>query len=169
MTIGRNRQNPPNRRPGGRPGQGHGSLDDLLWLHKSSGPADGDHIESLAQETLDSQTFAQLLQQNFAKLDPAGQGISKEHLGKLIMRPDTFTQDEYVMLLLMAKYFDTIANLVDDEPGVQTVITGLDKEVLCQFLVHGKLSLAELHRWRLLCMAPQEDTAREGPPLSGSA
>jgi hypothetical protein len=160
MTAGKNR-NP-------RTVQGHGSLDDLLWLHKTSAPTSADHVESLTQETLDSETFARLFVKTYPRLDPKDQGLSKEHLGKLIMRPDIFTHDEYVMLLMLAKYFDTIANLVDDEPGPQKTITPMDREVLCQFLVHGKLSLAELHRWRLLCMAPAEDSDREGPPLTSA-
>jgi hypothetical protein len=161
MTAGKNR-NP-------RTGQGHGSLDDLLWLHKTSAPTSAEHVESLTEETLDSEKFARLFIQTYPRLDPKDQGLSKEHLGKLIMRPDAFTHDEYLMLLMVAKYFDTIANLVDDEPGPQTLITPVDREVLCQFLIHGKLSLPELHRWRLLCMAPKkEDAEIEGPPLSGS-
>ncbi len=159
MTAGKNR-NP-------RSVQGHGSLDDLLWLHKAGAPTTAEHVESLEQESLDSETFARIFIQTYPRLDPKDQGLSKEHLGKLIMRPDVFSHDEYVMLIMLAKYFDTIANLVDDEPGPQTMITPMDREVLCQFLVHGKLSLAELHRWRLLCMAPKEDKELEGPPLSG--
>lgn len=160
MTAGKNR-NP-------RSGQGHGSLDDLLWLHKASAPAGTEEVHSLEQEMLDSETFARLLVQTYPRLDPKNIGLTKEHLGKLIMRPDTFSRDEHVMLLMLAKYFDTIANLVDDEPGPQVTITAMDREVLCQFLIHGKLSLAELHRWRLLCMKPKDDIEVEGPPLSGS-
>jgi len=141
----------------------HGSLDDLLYLHKASGPDDYDHIESLAQDTLDSATFVDLFNKNFARLDSTHQGITKEQLGKLIMRPDIFGQDEYVMLLLLAKYFDCIANLVD---GDKTRITPLHKEVLTQFLVHGKLTLAELARWTMLCVDPT-DGASDLPPLSG--
>lgn len=160
MTAGKNR-NP-------RSVQGHGSLDDLLWLHKASAPtADEGQVQSLEQESLDSESFARIFIQTYPRLDPKNQGLTKEHLGKLIMRPDVFSHEEYVMLMMLAKYFDTIANLVDDEPGPQTMITPMDREVLCQFLVHGKLSLPELHRWRLLCMAPKEDVEFEGPPLSG--
>ncbi len=159
MTAGKNR-NP-------RSVQGHGSLDDLLWLHKASAPTTVEHVESLEQESLDSESFARIFIQTYPRLDPKNQGLTKEHLSKLIMRPDVFSHEEYVMLMMLAKYFDTISNLVDDEPGPQTMITPMDREVLCQFLVHGKLSLAELHRWRLLCMAPKEDPEFEGPPLSG--
>lgn len=159
MTAGKNR-NP-------RSVPGHGSLDDLLWLHKASAPTTVEHVESLEQESLDSESFARIFIQTYPRLDPKNQGLTKEHLSKLIMRPDVFSHEEYVMLMMLAKYFDTISNLVDDEPGPQTMITPMDREVLCQFLVHGKLSLAELHRWRLLCMAPKEDPEIEGPPLSG--
>lgn len=160
MTAGKHRNS--------RGTQGHGSLDDLLWLHKASGPTPVEEVQSLEQETLDSETFAKLFIQTYPKLDPRDQGLTKEHLGKLIMRPDIFTNDEYNMLLMLAKYFDTVSNLVDDEEGPQTMITPMDKEVLCQFLVHGKLSLPELHRWRLLCMQPKEDPGMEGPPLTSA-
>lgn len=160
MTAGKNR-NP-------RSVQGHGNLDDLLWLHKASAPtADEGQVQSLEQESLDSESFARIFIQTYPRLDPKNQGLTKEQLTKMIMRPDVFSHEEYVMLMMLAKYFDTIANLVDDEPGPQTMITPMDREVLCQFLVHGKLSLPELHRWRLLCMAPKEDVEFEGPPLSG--
>ena len=152
-----------NKRP--RPRQRNGSLDDLLWLHRSSNPAAGNNIESLDQDNLDSKTFAELFKKNYARLDPQDMGITKEQLSKFIMRPDNFSKDEYVMLMLLAKYFDTIANL-DDAPEFKTKITSLDKEVLCQFLIHGNLSMAELYRWRLLCSAPAEDIDREPPPLS---
>jgi hypothetical protein len=160
LTVGKNR-NP-------RSAQGHGSLDDLLWLHKSSAPTTVEHVEALDQDKLDSETFARVLIKTYPRLDPGNKGLSKEHLGKLIMRPDAFGHEEYTMLVMLAKYFDTIANLVDDEPGPQKTITPMDREVLCQFLMHGKMSLAELHRWRLLCTTPKKDGPElEGPPLTG--
>lgn len=162
MPVPQNR-NPrqPNRRPST---PAHGNLDDLLWLHKSSGPSDYDHIESLAQDTLDSQTFADLFNKTFPRLDPENRGITKEHLGKLIMRPDIFANDEYVMLLLLAKYYDTISNLVD---GDTHRITSLHKEVLSTFLIHGKLTLAELARWRML--GSESLDSGDLPPLSKGA
>ena len=147
----------------GKRAPAHGSLDDLLYLHKA-GSDDYDHIESLAQDTLDSETFANLFDKSYSKLDPNNQGLTKVQLGKLIMRPDIFTKDEYCMLLLLAKYFDTVASLVVD--GDKTRITPLHKEVLNQFLVHGKLTLAELARWTMLCVDPNEDSASSLPPLS---
>jgi hypothetical protein len=152
-----------NKRP--RPGQRVGALDDVLWLHRSSSPNIGQSVESLEQDNLDSKTFAELFKKNYVRLDPQNSGISKEQLSKFIMRPDNFTKDEYVMLMLVAKYFDTIANL-DDAPDSRTKITALDAEVLGQFLIHGNLSMAELHRWRMLCSSPADDTEREPPPLA---
>jgi hypothetical protein len=136
-------------------------------LHRSSSPASGAGVQSLEHDKLDSKVFAELFKKNYARLDPQDKGISKEQLSKFITRPDNFSQDEYVMLLTLAKYFDTIANL-DDAPEFKTKITALDKEVLCQFLIFGNLSMAELHRWRLLCNEPADDIERELPPLSST-
>ncbi|HEY9679882.1 MAG TPA: hypothetical protein V6C76_17900 [Drouetiella sp.] len=163
MTVGKNR-NPRASQ------QGHGSLDDLLWLHKASAPTSADEVHALEEDKLSSESFAKLFMQAYPRLDPQKQGLTKEHLGKLIMRPQAFNHDEYNMLVMLAKYFDTIANLVDDDkPGASKAITPMDSEVLFQFLLHGKMSLAELHRWRLLCTSPTKDDAEvAGPPLSSS-
>lgn len=99
-------------------------------------------------DPLDGATVATLLEKNFAKLDPNGNGITKEELAQALLTPSRFTADEYVMLKLVGRYFDTIANMCEDEVGSQTVITGMDKDVLNQFLLNSKLSLSDLHRWR---------------------
>ncbi|HEY9712234.1 MAG TPA: hypothetical protein V6C72_02115 [Chroococcales cyanobacterium] len=143
----------------------HGSLNDLLYLHKAGAPTTVDAISSLNNDELDPKTFATLLNKNFARLDPSGRGLTEEALSKLIMKPDQFAQDEYAMLVLLAKYFSTIANMCQDQPGKQTVITHMDKDVLCQFLLYGNMSLAELHRWCVLSATPV-DEAGPPPPLS---
>ena len=99
-------------------------------------------------DPLDGATVATLLDKNFAKLDPNGNGITKEELAQALLTPTRFTADEYVMLKLVGKYFDTIANMCEDESGSQTVITSMDKDVLNQFLLNSKLSLSDLHKWR---------------------
>lgn len=144
------------------------ALEDVLWLVR--GGSEECPLDAVARDEIAGEKFADLLKKNFKKLDPTGTAISKEHLAKALMKPDQFSDDEYVMLQLLAKYFDTIANMCDDEPGPQTVITSLDSDVLCEFLIHSNLSLPELHKWRK--NAEKEDTARADatdlppPPLS---
>lgn len=121
------------------------ALEDVLWLVR--GGSEDCPVDAAGGE-LDGEKFAELLRKNFKRLDPTGTAITKEHLAKALMKPDQFSEDEWVMLQLLAKYFDTIANMCEDEPGPQTVITSLDSDVLCEFLVHSKLSLPQLHEWR---------------------
>jgi hypothetical protein len=72
-----------------------------------------------------------------------------------------------VMLQLLGKYFQTIADLSDDEPGDEdTVISRADKEVLSQFLLYSKVTLAELHHWQCAEKKAQEDQLPGPPPLS---
>jgi hypothetical protein len=97
---------------------------------------------------LDGVTIATLLEKNFSKLDPNGNGITREELAQALISQGSYSRDEYAMLQLIGKYFDTIANMCEDEQGPQSVITSLDKDVLNQFLMHSNLSLAELHQWR---------------------
>ena len=97
---------------------------------------------------LDGVTVAKLLEKNFARLDPNGNGITREELAQALLSKGTYTDDEYAMLQLIGKYFDTIAKMAEDEVGPQSVITSLDKDVLNQFLAHSNLSLSELHTWR---------------------
>lgn len=97
---------------------------------------------------LDGMTVAKLLEKNFARLDPNGNGITREELAQALLSKGSYSNDEYAMLQLIGKYFDTIANMAEDEVGPQSVITSLDKDVLNQFLAHSNLSLSELHTWR---------------------
>jgi len=97
---------------------------------------------------LDGATVAKLLEKNFSRLDPNGNGITREELAQALLSKNSYTSDEYAMLQLIGKYFETIANMCDDEVGPQSVITNLDKDVLNQFLVHSNLSLSDLHKWR---------------------
>ncbi|MBX9692631.1 MAG: hypothetical protein K2Z81_09625 [Cyanobacteria bacterium] len=110
---------------------------------------------------LDGPSVVDLLKKNFSRLDPNSDGISREELMAALLAPDSFEEDEYEMLRLVAKYFDTIINLADDEDGEELRITQLDLMVLEQFFVHGKMTLKELHKWNTL----QKTVADEvGPP-----
>lgn len=82
-----------------------------------------------------------------------------------LMNPQAFTTDEYEMLRLITKYFDTIINMSDDEEGEETKISRADLLVLEQFLVHSKMTLKELHSWCSIANQPADDIGP--PPLSG--
>lgn len=97
---------------------------------------------------LDGKSLALLLEKNFAFLDPNGNGITKEEIARAMLMTDRFAEEELVMLRLLGKYFDTIANMSDDQPGKETVITSVDKDVLSQFLMHSDMTLEQLHEWR---------------------
>lgn len=107
--------------------------------------------------TLDGKRLAELLDKNFDHLDPNHDGITREELAQALLVPQSYSEDEYAMLQLLGYYFDTIANMVQDEEGPQTVITRLDKDVLNQFLLYGNLNLEELHKWRATAV---ENTAK---------
>lgn len=99
-------------------------------------------------QSLDSATLVKLLDQNFARIDTNDNGISREELAIALSNPHRFTTDEYAMLCLVSKFFDTIAALCDDQTDFEeTVITRMDKEVLSQFLLHSKMTLQDLHNW----------------------
>lgn len=107
-----------------------------------------EQAHAVSEPNLDGATVAKLLEKNFHKLDPNGNGITREELAQALLSKNSYSADEYAMLQLIGKYFETIANMCDDESGPQSVITSLDKDVLNQFLVHSNLSLSELHKWR---------------------
>jgi hypothetical protein len=109
-----------------------------------------------------------LLRKNYRRLDKNKNGISREELTQALMRPGEFSKDEYVMLQLLNKYFDTIANLSKDEDGPETVISRMDCAVLAQFLMHSDLTLSQLHQW-VGMTRPTRITDQDigPPPLSG--
>ena len=114
---------------------------------------------------LDGPTIVKLLEENFDRLDPNNDGIEREELMTALMNPQAFTTDEYEMLRLITKYFDTIINMSDDEEGEETKISRADLLVLEQFLVHSKMTLKELHSWCSIANKPADDIGP--PPLSG--
>jgi hypothetical protein len=113
-------------------------------------------------EELDNVLFADLLTKNFKRIDTNGNGISKKELAFAMSKPHEFSADEFTMLRLLSKYFDTIAKMCDDqEEGEAVVITELDKEVLVQFLKHAGMTLAGIHDWLSV-----NDRAMGPPPSS---
>jgi len=103
-----------------------------------------------SSDTMDGAHLARLLDRNFERLDPNNDGISREEIANALLSPWSFSMEEVTMLRLLEKYFDTIANMVDEEPGHDTRITHADKEVLGQFLIYSGIDLDTLARWRSL-------------------
>lgn len=100
-----------------------------------------------SEPSLDGKVLAQLLNSNFKRLDPNGDGISRDELMDAVNNRDQFSADEYAMLLLVSKYFRTISNMSDDQDGPETVISPTDLEVLSQFLTHSPMTIEDLHKW----------------------
>ncbi len=124
---------------------------------------DDNKLSSVNESYLDGPVIIELLEKNFARLDPNNDGISRTELMDAISRPADFTVDEYEMLRIVAKYFDTIITMADDQIGEELHITQLDLAVLKQFLVSGQMTLQELKRWN---SSVEEEVGM--PPLSGS-
>lgn len=138
------------------------ALNDIRWLlqgEEETGELDDE------ETYLDGPTIVRLLEENFERLDPNNNGIEREELMTALMNPQAFTTDEYEMLRLITKYFDTIINMSDDEEGEETKISRADLLVLEQFLVHSKMTLKELHSWCSIVNKPADDIGP--PPLSG--
>ena len=100
------------------------------------------------EQKLRGAQLAKLLDKNFAKLDPNEDGITRDELAQALLAPWGFSQEDFTLIRLLQKYFDTIANMVDDEPGHDTRITLADKEVLNQFLIYSDLDLYTISLWR---------------------
>jgi hypothetical protein len=97
---------------------------------------------------LTSKRLAVLLLKNFKTLDPDNNGITREEIATAMLKKDHFSGEEFLMLQIIARYFDTIANMSDDEEGKETVITKTDMKVLNQFLLYSELDIEQLHEWR---------------------
>ena len=138
------------------------ALNDIRWLLQGEEEALDDDDE---ETYLDGPTIVRLLEENFERLDPNNNGIEREELMTALTNPQAFTTDEYEMLRLITKYFDTIINMSDDEEGEETKISRADLLVLEQFLVHSKMTLKELHSWCSIANQPADDIGP--PPLSG--
>ncbi|MBY0358050.1 MAG: hypothetical protein K2W82_08625 [Candidatus Obscuribacterales bacterium] len=134
----------------------------FLLSHPDQGPDDE------TESAMDGAKLIELLNKNFKRLAKSNDGITRGELTIALTNPHDFTQDEYVMLQLMAKYFDTIVNLSDDEEGEETKITELDAQVLAQFIVDGKLSLKSLRYWCSMTGGP-ENNIPTPPPLTGDS
>ena len=138
------------------------ALEDIRHLLKSSESA----VEASGMNpAINKEQLVNLLNSNFSKLDPNDDGISREELLHALSHPDSYSADECEMLRLIAKYFDTIINLSDDEEGEELRISKMDAKVLEQFLLSSNLTIQELHMWCNLGDDPSQIT---GPPPLGN-
>ena len=117
-------------------------LKDVVWL--LGGTKEDRALENYRnpEEELPGKQLVDLLYQTFATLDPDNNGISRAEMTAALVQPNLFSADQYAMLKLVAKYFDTIINLADDEPLDETVITKTDAQVLGQFLQNSDFKLS---------------------------
>jgi hypothetical protein len=113
---------------------------------------------------LDKTEFVKLLKHNFDRLDKnKDKGISKDEILTALIDVPDLTVDEHVMLQLLLRYFDFIADLVDDDEGHTKVVSKQDVEVLAQFLLNSNLTLEDLYRW---CNTAPDDSQISPPPLT---
>lgn len=122
-------------------------IQEMLGLNSQrgipGGVSDDDDLGSLSGPQI-----AKLLEANFKRIDFNSDGISRKELAFALSAPQMFSQDEYAMLRLVSKYFNSIAALCDDqEEGESVRITSTDKDVLVQFLTHSNMSLQDIHDW----------------------
>ncbi|MBZ0189057.1 MAG: hypothetical protein K8F91_22620 [Candidatus Obscuribacterales bacterium] len=137
------------------------ALDDIKFLLAFEPGTVGSGSGSGSEIAIGGAQFVDLLLANFNKLDWNDDGISRDELTTALIYPQSFAADEYEMLKLVAKYFDTIINMVDDEPGEELRITRADVEVLAQFVIHSGMTLEKLHMW---CSLEQSSQQSVGPP-----
>ncbi len=143
-------------------------LKDMVWL--LGGTMEDRALENYRnpEEELPGQQLIELLHRSFATLDPDNNGISRAEMAAALTQPNLFTADQYAMLKLVAKYFDTIINLADDEALEETVITRTDAQVLAQFLQNSDFKLSELHRWIAISNGTATEKDIGPPPMTGS-
>lgn len=99
---------------------------------------------------MDGARLSELLIKNFGKIDVNGDGVSLSEIKRAEAMPFNFSEEELLMLKVLERFFETVCNLVDDEPGPDTVISALDVQVLAQFLQHSNLTIEQLSQWRKL-------------------
>ncbi len=94
--------------------------------------------------------LADLLKENFDKIDKNGDGVSLSEIKRAEAMPFNFSEEAILMFKVLEKYFETICNLADDEPGPDTVISAIDVDALAQFLKYSHLTIEQLQEWRKL-------------------
>lgn len=116
---------------------------------------------------LDKSEFVSLLQKNFDKLDAdRSNGISRAEITAAMQQHADFSANEYVMLQLLLRYFDFIRALVDDDDGMEEVVSRADVDVLSQFLMESNITLEALYMWCSGPSGPPKADLISPPPLT---
>ncbi len=92
--------------------------------------------------------LADLLKENFSKIDTNGDGVSLGEIKRAHAMPFNFSAEALIMFKVLEKFFETICNLADDEPGPDTVISAIDVDALAQYLKYSHLTIEQLQEWR---------------------
>lgn len=99
---------------------------------------------SQAPTILSGERLADLLKENFGKIDKNGDGVSLSEIKRAEAMPFNFSEEALLMFKVLEKYFETICNLADDESGPDTVISAEDVDALAQFLKYSHLTIEQL-------------------------
>lgn len=106
--------------------------------------------ENQPSTVMSGERLADLLKENFGKIDKNGDGVSLNEIKRAEAMPFNFSEEALLMFKVLEKYFETICNLADDEPGPDTVISAIDVDALAQFLKYSHLTIEQLQEWRNL-------------------
>ncbi|MFA6213619.1 MAG: hypothetical protein WCT03_21745 [Candidatus Obscuribacterales bacterium] len=106
--------------------------------------------ENQPSTVMSGERLADLLKENFGKIDKNGDGVSLSEIKRAEAMPFNFSEEALLMFKVLEKYFETICNLADDEPGPDTVISAIDVDALAQFLKYSHLTIEQLQEWRKL-------------------
>lgn len=92
--------------------------------------------------------LADLLKENFGKIDTNGDGVSLREIKRCEAMPFNFSEEALLMFKVLERFFETICNLADDEPGPDTVISAVDVDALAEYLKNSHLTIEQLQEWR---------------------
>ena len=139
-------------------------LEEMLSLNGQRGIPKPTAENMKVSQRMDGPMLAFLIEKNFNRIDLNGDGISRKELATAMATPQKFTNDEWAMLRLITRYFDSIAALCDDQTeGEKVRITKMDKDVLIQFLQFSNMTMQNIHDWLSL-----NERSVAPPPSSGS-
>jgi hypothetical protein len=117
---------------------------------------------------LDKHEFIDLLNKNFDRLDEdRSNSISRAEIAVALSEIKDFSANEYVMLQLLARYFDFICELVDDNDESEKMISRADVDVLGHFLLGSNMTLEALYSWCSDPKGPPKGDLIKPPPLTG--
>lgn len=105
---------------------------------------------------LDGPTLYGLINSNFPRLAHGNSTIGKEDILLEISNEQSFSKDEFEMLRVLNQYFELVASMSDDADVGTSRISRNDVLVLEQFLVHSKMTFAQLLSWSQEAMGPSK-------------